>query len=251
MAIPLLGSTPQSRGLDYLQNMQNVGPGYVPSGAPTPPQFQSLLDRETGLMPSQYLRTNQLNTQGLEAIRGRALSTGPSAWAQMRGQELATEETQGMNRLAAQAQGANAAARASLARRRGLSTGAAERLAQGGQRNTLLARQGATLAGQQARQGLATEDERMRSNMLMQLPGMESQAEGVRQNVEASNIGAALGEVNAKRAADQAAYQAQMQAWAAEQQAKAIRAAQSPSMLSQLGGLGKAIMPGLPGGFGF
>lgn len=204
------------------------------SGMPTAPQFNSLRDPKTGLLSSN-LQENiggpvALNTQGIEAIRQRALGTGPSAWAQLQmGQNAASAQTQrsqaAQNSAAAQAQ-----ARGQLAQHGGLMGGASERLAQNAGNQLMAGRQGINAA--QSSQNLQTQlsDEQQKTQMLEQLPGQEAQVAGVGFQNQAMqggqqqyNIGNALQDKYAQDQANQTAYQQQMQVWSAQKQAQAIQ----------------------------
>jgi len=206
------------------------------SGGPKMPAFQSQLGAG-GMMPEQYQIQDQLNRTGLEQMRGLATGTGPTAWGQARGQQLATDQARSLQDVTAQGQAAQAQARSQLSQRGGLSGGARERLAGAGARQDLMGRQGALMAGQQAREGLATEDQARRDRALGQLPGAELGAAQFGQNTSKYNIQNALGEKQAERNYNMQKYQADAQAWAAQKQAEAIRANKSKGFLEQAGGL--------------
>jgi hypothetical protein len=215
------------------------------------PAFQSMLG-SNGMLQNQYQIQNQLNTQGLDKLREIGLGTGPSAWAQARGQELNTQQGQGLQNAAAQNASAQAQAQSQLAQRGGISSGSRERLALQGQRQGFLGQQAQTLQGQNAQNALATEDQQRRTNVLEQLPGQEMGAEQTRRGAEQFNIQNALKENQAARDYEQSKYQAQMQAWAAQKQAEAIRANKSKGFLEQAGGLAGALGGGgVTGAFGF
>lgn len=204
---------------------------------PQAPQFQSLRDQKSGLLANPNLRVNAgpditMNTQGLEAIRNRALGQGPSAWAQMAQQKNASDIANQRSAAAANLNSAQAQARSQLASRGGLRGGAAERLALGGQTNLMTQRQ--NLGNQQNLNNLniGMQDEAQKTQLLQQLPGMEVQAlQPQILNRQASldtqkyNIGNALQDKYAEDQAKQTAYQQQMQSWAAQNQANAIMGA--------------------------
>lgn len=218
------------------------------SGAPQMPLFQSLRD-ESGLLQKRYQTTDQMNRESLEKLRGIGLGEGPSAWAQARGKELETQQQEALGQAAAAGQASRAQALGAMARRGGVSSGAQERMGQASAREQLMARQRAFMGGQKAREGLATEDERRRMQVLSAMPGMEEQSERMRRGAEEFNIQRALEDVGAERKAKIAEYQEQMRAWAAKKQADAIRAAgQQPSMLGEAAGIAGAMVPGGGGG---
>jgi hypothetical protein len=164
---------------------------------PQQPQFQSL-------------QSVPQDTQGLNAYQSRALSQGPSPWA-----NLALQK-QGINQQQLQEQGAQgfagqlAQARSNLASKGGLRSGAAENLARDAARgqemnSAAIARQGAS-----DQLGILTQDQQMKDQFLRGLPG-EQRAQtslyaGLRQgdNTNAQN-----------------AYQTAMEGYAADQGANA------------------------------
>lgn len=234
------------------------------------PDFISNLDKDTGAMKSQYqvqagkidpLKSNlseldqrmsgiQLNKQGLEAIRGRALQQGPSAWAQMAEGKQRQEELQGRSQGAAQGAQAQANARSQLSMRGGLSGGARQRLAMQGARDQASQGQQIGAQGQRARADIGLQDEQTKNQMLTQLPGMELQAlqpemqkanawqqmagqesgqdlarQQFNQNANMStqqfNVGNALKEQQGQNAANMQLYQEQMKDLSGERQARA------------------------------
>ena len=219
------------------------------SGGPKMPAFQSQLGAG-GMMPEQYQIQDQLNRTGLEQMRGLATGTGPTAWGQARGQQLATDQARSLQDVTAQGQAAQAQARSQLSQRGGLSGGARERLAGAGARQDLMGRQGALMAGQQAREGLATEDQARRDRALGQLPGAELGAAQFGQGTDKFNIQRALGEKQAERDYGIRKYEADSAAWAAQKQAEAIRANKSKGFLEQAGGVFGAMSGGAPGAGG-
>jgi len=192
----------------------------------------------------------QLNKQGLEAVRSKALSQGPSTWAQMAEGKQRQEELQQRGQTATQAGSNQAQARSNLAMRGGLSGGARERLASSGAKDLMNAQQGIGAQGQQARANIGLQDEQQKQSMLMQLPGMEVQAlqpelqktsawqqmaqgeqglEANRRSQEANfsqqanlqNMQNTMGAINAKNQDAMNQYNEGMKSWAAENQARA------------------------------
>lgn len=238
------------------------------------PDFISNLDPTTGNMKDQYqvkagqidpLKSNigeldqrmsgiQLNKQGLEAIRGRALQQGPSAWANMAEAKQRQEEGQQRSQGAAQGATAQAQARSQLAMRGGLSGGARQRLAMQGARDTASAGQQIGAQGQSARASIGLQDEQTKNQMLSQLPGMELQAlqpemqkasawqqmatgeqgqdfqrQQFNKNADMSsqqfNVGNALKEQQGQNAANMQLYSEQMKDLSGERQARATEKA--------------------------
>lgn len=203
-------------------------------GSAIRPEFVSLIDPSTGLLKSQYQTEWGTNItpdmRGIEALRERALSTGPSTWQNLALQRQALEE-QGL-KDSSQQQGASAAAqaRSSLASHYGLSPAAQERLAVQNQRNQMQSLQNVGFQGAKARSDLALQDEQMRTQMLQALPGQENALAQVALQNRAGDIGIkewniqnALAEKRAKDQSDMNTYHEQMSAWAAQKQAEAMR----------------------------
>jgi hypothetical protein len=177
--------------------------------------------------------SNDLNTQGLEALRGQALAApGTSAWEQMMVGRQGLDEASARDRATSSADAGVSQAYSNLATHGGLSQGARERLAAGGARNSAAARQGVARQGAMDRLGIGAQAEQNRLGLLSALPGQETQkasfdtglAQGNREystGVEGANIGNFLNQFQNHEAAKQGAYQAQMQDWAAMNQANA------------------------------
>lgn len=218
------------------------------------PEFLSGYDKGSGLLQDKYQQKGpgsnigeldrrmgdiQLNTQGLEAIRGKALATGPSAWAQMATQKQQQEESQQRGQSAQQGAAAQAQARSQLAMRGGLSGGARQRLAMQGARDQAQAGQQIGAQGQSARAGIGLQDEQTKNQMLSQLPGQELAAlqpamqkasawqqmaqgeQGQAIQREQFNTTAALQQQQNQNQANMGLYQEQMKSQASERQARA------------------------------
>lgn len=240
------------------------------SDMPVSYQRQGLADPNTGLLKKQFnlsalpaigMTSNldelksrlggiNLNTQGLEAIRSRALQTGMSPWANMMMERQGVEEAGARDTTTKSNARAGVEAMNDLAMRGGLSGGARERLALQTKRGGEEALQGVARQGMLDRLGIQTTDEDKKTQMLMQLPGMEVQAlqpelqktsmwqsladsesgrkadldiknRAYQSEIEKINIANALGE---KKAADEdrlRRYEEQMKTWAANKQAEA------------------------------
>lgn len=178
-------------------------------GRPLAPEFTTVGDMSTGLLQSPYNLTNQLNTQGLEAMRAEALrdSGQMSRWGQM-------ALSQAQNQNAAQNAGALTQASNQLAMQGGLRSGARERLASQGMQNTLR-------ANQNAMGSIQIQDELNRQKWLGMLPGQELQAAQYGTGLQDRNIGRALQEVNVGRGMQQQQYNEAMRAWGADKTAQA------------------------------
>ena len=194
-----------------------------------------------------------LNKEGLEAIRKRALTQGPSEWQNLMLQKQGLEESGLRDRAGNQEASARSGAYSQLAAKGGLSTGARERLARSGAEGLAQTMQDISRGGAESRLGIATEDERQKLDLLKGLPGMEVQAlqpefektrmwgtladseSGRKQNLDLANraygtsidqfnIANTLGEVGRKDANRLGEYQEKMKAYAAEKQAQATAA---------------------------
>lgn len=117
-----------------------------------------------------------LNTQGLEALRGRALATGQSPWASMMLEKQGLEEAGARDRAAMSGNVGIAQAMSSLATRGGASRGARERIATKGAQSTMQARNAVARQGQLDRLGIMATDENQKLDLLKMLPGAEVQA---------------------------------------------------------------------------
>jgi hypothetical protein len=199
---------------------------------------------------SQKVNGVNVNQEGLNAIRTRALSQGPSAWLNLQMQKQGIDELSDVERAKQQSAGNQAQAESALAMRGGISSGARERLARSGASNALAQTQGIRRGGSVDRLGLQIADDQTKTGLLTQLPGMENQQaqfdlgkqtwlgdyakqqQGVdmdsqKYNSDAKvaadkyNIGNSLNETLQKRAYDQGKYGEAMKAWAAGKSADA------------------------------
>lgn len=118
-------------------------------------------------MPSQSV--NLGDSAAYNAMKERALSTGPSAWLGLQTQKINSEASG----LRDQAVGASSLAQSqglsNLAQTGGLDSGARERLAASGQAGLLNSLQGVNKQAQIARLNAGMEDERTKNEMLSQL----------------------------------------------------------------------------------
>lgn len=219
-------------------NKDKGGGNYSVNAGPKPVlgPYTNLRDSKTGLLANENYRLNagediKLNTQGLDQIRSRATSTGPSAWANLMNERQGIEDTQARSGLSQNAASAQAQARASLASRRGLGGGSAERLARSGSRDLMAARQGAAQTSAGNRMNTALQDEQMRMDLLKSLPQMELASldpqfknKATRLQTQQYNIDQALKDKYAEDQYNMMKYQEDMKTYAAAQQANAIGA---------------------------
>lgn len=221
-----------------------LGDAYKVNAAQTNP-----LQSNTGELDKRLSGIN-LDKTGLNEIQNRALDKGPSAWAQMASQQQNQQSEQQKSQAQGQGAGAQADARAGLAMRGGLQSGARERLAMGGANNQMNNMQSINAQNAQAQGNIGLQDQENKNSMLMQLPGMqlaslqpEMQKAGAWQSMaqneqgltnqnNLANMGAqnqanqfnmqnTLGAIGQKNDQAQNQYNEQMKSWAAEQQARA------------------------------
>lgn len=193
------------------------------------------------IMPqvNQQMGNIDFSTEGLQALRQKALQQGPSPWLQLQQQQLGNQLSQSKDDASSQNASANANAMSQLARSGGLSSGASERTAKSGaqslnQQQQQIARQGITSG-----LDLQIQDENNKNALLSALPGQEAQAfapqfqmananlgqlgkeQALQMQADQSNIGTGLNELTQKRAFDLDQYQEKMKAWAADRTAQA------------------------------
>ena len=115
----------------------------------------------------------QADQRGMNALRDRALATGPSAWANLQTQQQKLGEQTALDQSAKAQSGAMANAMSNMAMRGGVGGGASMRAARQSAQDQALAAQGVRRQGQMDRLGIATSDEQMRQQALSQLPAAE------------------------------------------------------------------------------
>ena len=164
---------------------------------PAIPKFESLRDKKTGELLSQY----KIKDPG--AVR--------SPWLDQMLEQQGMMQTQALNRGQQLAATQAASAQANLARRGGLSSGAAERLAGAAQEQRTLGAQDIFGQGAQQRLGMQTED--------MQ------QERQFQTGLQESNLQNLLADIAQKRQFDLGKYQEQMKGFAAEKSAQATEKA--------------------------
>ncbi len=217
------------------------------SGQPGRTPFLSAIGQNGNILPQYEMQASKplewqdakVNTQGLEALRQRALSQGPSAWAGLAEQQQGLQAREGRQR--AEQEGASQAAQAQsqLAMRGGLSGGAAERLAGQSARDIAMRRHGINRQAMNNRLGISMQDEQNKLGLLSQLPGQELgygqfdlankqgavNVAGQNRNAEMQrnqfNIANTLGQMQNQNAYNADLYRSEMGAWGAGKQAEA------------------------------
>ena len=128
----------QLRALTEAQNQLLTKAG-ARMGQPDRPEFKSMLDPATGLMPDQYSALKQYDTSALDAMKSEALR-GPGQDSAWRDAMQAKLEQQGGQAMAG-AQSQTNAAMNQLAMKGGLGAGTAERMGNQGALRGLQAQQ--------------------------------------------------------------------------------------------------------------
>jgi hypothetical protein len=209
--------------------------GYQRNGMPARPDYHPTYDPWNMSLATEAggtLSGINADKRGMDAFRQEALRKGPSQWSAMAKQ--AQDRELGMNRDTArrEAGGTAADARAQLAMRGGINSGARERVAKSGQKNYLdMSRQlGAQTMDNKSQ--IDMNDEKNRIQQLGMLPGMENQALQPELQKATMGLGARQFDIQqqtqeglAHNAFDLQKYAEQMRAWGANRQADATAAA--------------------------
>jgi hypothetical protein len=190
---------------------------------------------EDGKMLGQYSISDkigadvQLDQAGLNAMKARALGTGPSAWAGLAEQKQRLEESGAMNQANRKALSTQNQQYAQLAGRGGLSAGQRERLAMQTARNQFSGGQNVMNQGQTARLNIGLQDQQQKDQFLSQLPGQELNAANFNQGQRAYrdnalniDIGRALQDAQGQNAYRSGTYDSAMKEWGAEKQSQAM-----------------------------
>lgn len=214
-------------GLGTNEALKTVGIGNDPAaqdpyaGMPQRPQFSPTYGPD-------YTQPGALTAKGAggpgaayQALLKRATG-GTSPWATMALQKNDLNRQTTVDDATNQGAAAAAAARSGLATRGGLTGGAAERIAHDQGRDLIGATQTARRDNQVQDLGVLSQDDQQKQAALNPLMAND-QARG-EQDLAANkfNIQNIMSQKSAKDQADLAAYQSQMQAWAAGKQSNAI-----------------------------
>lgn len=201
---------------------QNGAPGINYGSMPQRPGFQSLLQQDANgkytdnhMMPADLQKQQILGPEGAQALKDRAMATGPSAWAQMQNQQQGLNEANQLGQVSKQGNSSLQAAQNGIARSGGLHSGVGASLASQNMRDQMLQNQQVRQAGFGQRLGIAQQDDSQKTALLQNLQNQD-------QNNNQFNITNSIAEKRAGDVAAQTAYQSQMQGWAAGQQGNAI-----------------------------
>lgn len=191
------------------------------SGMPTTPGFSPIYNASTQALSPGYDQQVAANSQGFDAFRDQALRQGPSAWATTALQQQALESENQKEKGIESTAGANAAANDSLAAQGGMSSGARERVAEGGEKNMLDMNQNVSRQENLNNLQIGMNDNQNKMQELSQLPGMEQSRVNAWETTKQGDLSNQLAENKSLNDYNQNIYNQQMNAWAADKQAKA------------------------------
>lgn len=226
---------PYDAQLKALQDRQNVldmeRQGLNPDGSPIRPEWESLIDPQTGKMKDNYqlnLQTlDPATLQGYNMIKNLATQEGPSKSAQYQTEQANLLKQNNIDAATQQAAGAQADARSQLAMRGGMASGSRERLAQAGQRDLLGSKQAAFRQNTGNILDILKTDEDAKRQALSQFANAEGQIAGsnlgIKNKATEFNTTNLLSEAGKKREADMEAYKSALDKWSANKQAEATR----------------------------
>lgn len=193
------------------------------------PEYDSLIDPTTGGLKAPYqLRAGVIDPttlEGYQALKTEAMRKGPSAWALLQKQMQDQARMAGMEKASAQTASGTAQARSGLAMRGGLSSGSRERIAAGGLKALLEARQGIGRADTSNRLNIDTTDEQNRLLNLNKFNdselGLNKYNTDIKNNEQTYNLTNLLQDKKNQEAHRMAVYQEDNKKWAANKDAQA------------------------------
>lgn len=208
---------------DYARRLQEwaslrdslIAGGVNPDGSPVAPEFQSMIDPETGRLKGG-LQMSLEGVPGYEDFTEFATGTGPSRFAQAAQEELGLKAAMERDRATREAQQAYGMARGNMAMRGGITTGSSERLARNAMTDAMEGRQRVRGGEMSGLASILTQDAGARQGALRDLVGMGA-------DVEQFNVGAALDEIGGERSSAWKTYEEKGKAWAAKKKAEAMR----------------------------
>ncbi len=229
--------TPKIATINNKMTMAKAGKN--PDGSPYRPEYESLINKDTGLLNSEYTLADkwkavQLDGEGYDKFKTEALRdpSQQSAYANMMLQNTELNKQKNIDDMAGQQNAAQQGAMDNLAAQGGIDGGSRERMAMGGIRDSVMGRQMIRRDAQQEGLGIKTQDEQQRVSMLSQMPGMELARGNFEMTNEANRMNAltgdrdsALGAMNKEKDMDMDAWKTGMESWAANKSADAQKAA--------------------------
>lgn len=193
----------------------NITPAVAgPYGGISAPAYNNPYNPATMSMESQY------NQAPLNTFANQAMRTGPSTWAQLQDAQQNQLAANANDQSVARGNSETADTDSRLAQQGGLTSGARERAAEAGQKDTTAAIQNNQKQNSMNQMQVGVNDESNRMSQLGQLPGMELQSLQPFQT-DVQNTMAAANSANQYNTAQQQMYN---QAVASNQQANATAA---------------------------
>ena len=163
-------------------------PGDPYAGMPGLPGFESLRDPATGNLMSKYM-SDPTQSGAFVSLRDQAMSTGPSAWANMQTQRQKLEEQNLRNAASKQGLTALSQGQSQLARTGGLSSGAAALMASRGSRDMMLRNQDIGRQGMLDRLGIGQQDETTRQGLLKDVANIQLGANEANRSTLLGDVG--------------------------------------------------------------
>jgi len=183
----------------------------------------SITQEKYGL-PTELTLHSQYNDQYMNELYGYASSDSPSPWLTNQLENITSYGKTAGDTMTAQQAGSVAQAQEALAMRGGIDSGAAERLQQAGIDSRMMGGQTLARDVEEQRRQMRIAEEASKLGVLQAMPGMEAQRAAYESELQQNNISDILAERDRERQAQLDKYGIQMNAWAAEQQARATLA---------------------------
>jgi hypothetical protein len=218
-----------------------TGPDYV--GMPGSPVYNSIYNPATqGLADPLNSRLNGINTNPLDMsvqnFADLANRKGPSAWATSAGDQQNALAQNQLERGANETAGQTAQALSNLGSSGGISSGARERVAEGGANNYMNMSQNTGRQNSLNQMQIGVNDQQNKMQEMGMLPGMEAaalqpefQKANMWENAKAQDVGNQIANTQSANTWNQNLYGQQMGAWGASKNADALaKSAKGPSI---------------------
>lgn len=211
------------------------GQGKNADGSYIRPEYESLINQDTGLLDSQYTLADdwqnvEADREGYEAFKKEALreSGTPSSWANMMSAKTDAAKKEEIDNLAASQNATLRQTYDDLAAQGGISGGSRERIASQSLADVMRLRQEARRKATADNLNVAATDEENRLKMLGEVPGMDMQRANLamqnQQNLMTAkqyDSNQAISQMDKERADEMDAWKTNMETWAANKQADA------------------------------
>jgi hypothetical protein len=240
-------SMTQGQYNDMMNSQEMAKKGFNPDGSKMLKQFDSMIDPTTGLLKGPYnlnagdyqydpTKLDAGSMEGYQALKGEALRTGPSTWAQYAQNKNKLDTQDLKDRAVTQAATSGNAAYNNLAMQGGARSGAANRIGYNMGSALLMAKQNAQRTGMGQDLSILSTDEQNRLANLGKFQGAELDINkyntGLSNDAQLKNLSAksdiakynmqnALTEVGQQRDWDKLDYTEYNKKWAAGKQADA------------------------------